>query len=50
MVLSADRTRALLARCPKATAWQVSASGKKNYQTPEGVRVAPVLELLKTLV
>jgi predicted AAA+ superfamily ATPase len=42
--------RYLLARCPGATAWQVSATGKKNYRTPEGVRVAPVMELLKTLI
>ena len=41
--------RYLLARCPGAIAWQVSATGKKNYRTPEGLRVAPVLELLKTL-
>jgi predicted AAA+ superfamily ATPase len=40
----------LLARCPGAVAWQVSATGKKSYRTPEGVRVAPVIELLKTLI
>jgi predicted AAA+ superfamily ATPase len=42
--------RYLLARCPGAVAWQVSATGKKSYRTPEGVRVAPVMELLQTLI
>ncbi|HEX2677087.1 MAG TPA: hypothetical protein VHM19_10620, partial [Polyangiales bacterium] len=41
--------RYLLERCPGAAAWQVSATGKKSYQTPEGIRVAPALELLRTL-
>jgi hypothetical protein len=31
-------------------AWQLSLSGKKNYQTPEGIRVAPALELLRSLI
>lgn len=29
---------------------QVSATGIKDYQSPEGIRVAPALELLSTLV
>jgi len=41
--------RYLKARFPAAEAWQVSATGVKDYQTPEGIRVAPVLELLRNL-
>lgn len=41
--------RYLKARFPAADAWQVSATGKKDYQTPEGIRVAPALELLRKL-
>jgi predicted AAA+ superfamily ATPase len=41
--------RYLKARFPGAAAWQVSATGRKDYQTPEGIRVAPALTLLKTL-
>ncbi len=36
-------------RYPDAEAWQISATGKKDYQKPEGIRVAPALEFLKTL-
>ncbi|MBI3068956.1 MAG: ATP-binding protein [Betaproteobacteria bacterium] len=42
--------RYLKARFPHAEAWQLSAVGKKNYQTREGIRVAPAVELLKKLV
>jgi hypothetical protein len=42
--------RYLKARFPEAQAWQVSAVGTKDYQTPEGIRVAPALELLRQLV
>jgi predicted AAA+ superfamily ATPase len=46
-----DRSlRYLKARFPAAAAWQVSATGRKDFVTPEGIRVAPALELLKTLV
>jgi predicted AAA+ superfamily ATPase len=46
-----DRSlRYLRARFPAADAWQLSLSGKKNYQTPEGIRVAPALELLRSLI
>jgi hypothetical protein len=31
-------------------AWQISASGKRDYVSREGVRVAPGVELLSTLV
>ena len=41
---------ALAERFPTADAWQVSATGQKDYVAPNGVRVAPALELLHTLV
>ncbi len=41
--------RYLKQRFPSADAWQISAVGKKDYRTPEGVRVAPAVELLKKL-
>jgi predicted AAA+ superfamily ATPase len=37
-------------RFPAAEAWQISATGKKDYVSREGIRVAPALELLGTLV
>jgi len=46
-----DRSlRYLKARFPEALAWQISATGTKDYKTPEGVRVAPAVRLLATLV
>jgi len=42
--------RYLHARFPTADAWQVSLRGQRQYVTPEGIRVAPALELLRTLV
>lgn len=42
--------RYLRQRFPTAPAWQVSLTGTKDFVTPEGVRVAPAIELLKTLV
>ena len=42
--------RYLKARYPACPAWQIHATGKKDYQTPEGIRVAPAIELLQTLV
>jgi predicted AAA+ superfamily ATPase len=42
--------RYLKARFPDARAWQVSATGRKDYVTPEGIRVAPAATLLSTLV
>lgn len=41
--------RYLKERFPDAEAWQVSSGGEKDYQSPEGIRVAPALRLLKTL-
>ena len=37
-------------RFPDCEAWQVSAAGTKDYVAPEGIRVAPALELLGRLV
>jgi predicted AAA+ superfamily ATPase len=46
-----DRSlRYLKARFPGAAAWQLSATGSKDYVTPQGIRVAPALTLLETLV
>ena len=42
--------RYLKARFPEAEAWQLSAVGKKDYQTREGIRVSEAIELLKRLV
>ena len=36
-------------RYPEAEAWQISATGAKDYRTPDGVRVAPAIVLLSTL-
>lgn len=40
----------LKARFPEAEAWQITATGVKDYVTPEGIRVAPALVLLSELV
>ena len=40
----------LKARFPEARAWQISASGHKDYVSPQGIRVAPAVELLSELV
>jgi hypothetical protein len=42
--------RYLKARFPRTDAWQISATGKRDYVSREGVRVAPGIELLSTLV
>jgi len=41
--------RYLKERFKTADAWQVSATGVKDYVTPKGIRVAPSIEPLKTL-
>jgi predicted AAA+ superfamily ATPase len=41
--------RYLKAKFPDAATWQVSATGTKDYQTSEGIRVAHALKLLETL-
>ena len=40
----------LKAKFSNAEAWQISATGVKDYVTPEGIRVAPALALLSDLV
>lgn len=42
--------RYLNARFPDATAWQISAISDMDYQTEEGIRVAPAVRLLPALV
>jgi hypothetical protein len=46
-----DRSlRYLKARFADAHAWRVSAVGTKDYQMPDGIRVAPALKLLDHLI
>ncbi|MCM3876458.1 MAG: AAA family ATPase [Thermoanaerobaculia bacterium] len=46
-----DRSlRYLKARFPDAEAWQISATGRKDFVSPEGIRVAPALKLLRSLI
>ena len=35
---------------PDCEAWQIHARGTKDYYDPRGIRVAPALEYLRTLV
>ena len=42
--------RYLKARFPKCEAWQISAAGTKDYVTPDDIRVAPAMQLLRGLV
>jgi predicted AAA+ superfamily ATPase len=42
--------RYLKKKFPDATAWQIHATGKKDYETKEGIRVGPALALLKEWV
>jgi len=42
--------RYLKVRFPGADAWQVHMTGVKDYQSPEGIRVAPALALLGALI
>lgn len=37
-------------RFPKCEAWQISCRGKKDYVTPNGIRVAPAILFLSQLV
>jgi hypothetical protein len=46
----AQPLRYLKKRFPASAAWQIHAVGKKDYYTPDRIRVAPALHLLKTLV
>jgi predicted AAA+ superfamily ATPase len=45
----AQNLRYLKARYPEAEAWQISATGQKDYVTPEGIRVSPAIHLLRKL-
>jgi predicted AAA+ superfamily ATPase len=46
-----DRSlRYLKSRFPDAEAWQLSATGTKDFVSPEGIRYAPALTLLARLV
>ena len=46
-----DRSlRYLKARFPDTDAWQVSATGTKDFVSPDGIRVAPALRLLNGLI
>lgn len=42
--------RYLVAKFPKTPAWQISLNGKKDYTSPEGIRVAPAIKLLSEWV
>ena len=42
--------RYLKVRFPDCEAWQISAEGEKDYQSPEGIRVTPALRFLRGLV
>lgn len=42
--------RYLKARFPGCPAWQISAQGKKNYISGEGIRVCSALEFLRKLI
>ena len=42
--------RYLKARFPQVEAWQISATGQKDYVTLEGIRVCPAVAYLKDLV
>ncbi len=37
-------------RFPKCESWQIHLNGKKDYQSPEGIRVAPASLFLKNLI
>jgi len=40
----------LKAKFPQCPAWQISATGTKDYLSGEGIRVAPAIQLLTTMV
>ena len=42
--------RYLKARFPRCEAWQISATGTKDYITPDDIRVAPAMQLLRAFV
>ena len=46
----ADGLKYLKKMYPDVPAWQISMEEQKNYQSAEGIRVPPAIELLKDLV
>lgn len=42
--------RYLVERFPKVDAWQISATGTNDFTSAEGIRVAPAITYLRTLV
>jgi uncharacterized protein len=42
--------RYLHAKFPAVETWQISATGRKDYQTPDGIRVSPAIQFLKNLI
>lgn len=42
--------RYLRGKFPDADAWQITATGKKDFVTPDGIRVAPCVRLLSKMV
>jgi hypothetical protein len=40
----------ILDTCPNCDAYQVFASGKRDFESPEGIRVCHALDLLRELV
>ncbi len=42
--------RYLRKRFPECAAWQISATGKKDFETADGIRVAPAAVLLGSLI
>jgi hypothetical protein len=46
-----DRSlRYLKTRFPESEAWQISATGRRDYVSPEGIRAAPASAFLAGLV
>ena len=37
-------------RFPGCAAWQIAASGRKDFETPDGIRVCPALDYMRHLV
>jgi hypothetical protein len=39
-----------MARTPDLIAWQISAAGRRDYLSAQGIRVAPAVRLLAELI
>lgn len=48
--MSTRGLRYLKAKFPRAEAWHLSAVGRKDYLTPEGIGVSPAAGFLKGLI